>query len=139
MKTPLAGAGYPSVLIQMGDKPKRFFIHRLVGEYFIANPENKPEINHLFGDKTDNYYEHLAWVTEKENINHAFDNGLNKKVQPNDPKRSKVVLQCNTLWEVIAEFLSTMDVQRSLGFKAPNINHAIKHKKMSHGYYWKYK
>jgi hypothetical protein len=134
MKMPLAGAGYPSVLIGK----KRFLVHRLVGEYFIPNPDNKPDINHLFGDKTDNYYKHLAWSTEKENINHAFDTGLNTHVQKNDKHRSKPVIQCCKFWNEKVGFPSVKEVERSLGFKSSCIFYAIKHKTSSYGHRWKY-
>ena len=42
-------------------KVKNYFIHDLVGIYFIPNPDNKPTINHMFGNKEDNYYKHLEW------------------------------------------------------------------------------
>jgi hypothetical protein len=55
---------------------RNFKISRLVALHFISNPENKEEVNHLKG-KRDNYYKHLAWATPKENVNHAFEHGLN--------------------------------------------------------------
>lgn len=132
--------GYPTVNLY---KDKHFFkrmaVHRLVANAFIPNPENKPHINHINAVRTDNRIENLEWCTASENIHHTIKLGRHKPVKQNDAVRSKTVLQLNTKKETINEFPSTMEVQRALGFKAPNINHAIKYKKLSHGYYWRYK
>lgn len=70
---------YPVISLCKEGKEKQFLVHRLVAFAFISNPENKPDVNHKDGDKTNNVVSNLEWVTEKENDDHAFATGLKRR------------------------------------------------------------
>lgn len=74
----LSGKLYP--------KPKHIMIHRLVAEAFIPNPENKPFVNHIDCNTSNNCVENLEWVTHQENMNHAVLNDRMFKVYNNEKK-----------------------------------------------------
>lgn len=68
--------GYQQIKLYCFGIKKHAYIHRMVGDLFVPNPENKPQINHKNGNKLDNRVENLEWVTNQENINHSVENGL---------------------------------------------------------------
>jgi hypothetical protein len=73
--------GYRVVTLFKNDnglKNNVFFVHRLVCEAFIPNPENKSSVNHKNLIKTDNMVSNLEWLTHKENIQHYHNVRKNK-------------------------------------------------------------
>jgi len=69
--------GYREVTLAKDKAKKHITIHRLVGYHFVENPNNYTELNHLDGNKLNICAYNLKWCTRKENINHAFEKGLN--------------------------------------------------------------
>ena len=78
LKPMLDSHGYSYVQLCKNGKKKNHKLHRLMAQYFIENPENKPEVNHKNGIKSDWQCENLEWVTKKENIQHSYDTNLRK-------------------------------------------------------------
>jgi hypothetical protein len=72
---------YTKVGLWNGEFQKHYLVHRLVAQAFIPNPENKEEVNHIDGDKTNNNVSNLEWNTRSENCRHAVD-VLGKKGNP---------------------------------------------------------
>ena len=73
------GNGYLIVGLSKGGKRKNFYIHRLVAEAFIDNPNNKTVVNHKDYNKKNNNANNLEWLTQKENIAYSVVNMKHKK------------------------------------------------------------
>lgn len=65
--------GYKRVTLSSSNIQKRFQVHRLVTVVFIPNPDNKPCVNHIDGDKINNNACNLEWCTYSENERHSYD------------------------------------------------------------------
>ena len=80
IKLQIGKLGYHIVRLgtkKLGNK-KTFYIHRLVAQAYISNPNNLPTVNHKNGIKTDNRVENLEWCTQKENVRHSWAIGTSK-------------------------------------------------------------
>lgn len=72
LKRHFSRTGYEKAALGYGGKKIHTSVHRLVAKHFIPNPDNKPQVNHKNGIKSDNRVENLEWVTNSENIKHSF-------------------------------------------------------------------
>lgn len=70
-----------------------YSVHRLVAETFLENPENKPEVNHIDGVKTNNAVSNLEWVTSSENIRHSIEIGIRTFKSGQDHSRTALTTE----------------------------------------------
>ena len=111
------------------DKEK-YALHRLVAFAFIENPENKPVVNHIDGNKTNNCVNNLEWCTIKENNQHNHNVGLIKVYV-------RKVGQCNLNEELVKEYNSIVEAIKTTGIKS--IKEVLYNKqKTAGGFLWKY-
>lgn len=131
--------GYLCVGLCKNGKSKHYQVHRLVAIAFIENPENFPQVNHKDENISNNNVNNLEWCSAKYNINYGTCIKRSSEKQING-KKSKQVLQFTKTGEFIAEFPSTREVKRQLGFLSGNISRCCHGKlKYAYGYVWKYK
>lgn len=78
LKQSVSHKGYLRVSLSLNKVRFNTGAHILVAKAFVPNPENKPQVNHKNGIKTDNYPDNLEWCTNKENQIHAVKNNLVK-------------------------------------------------------------
>lgn len=145
LKPQIRKDGYNIVHLRKNGKTFAFYVHRLVAEAFISNPNNYSQVNHKNGIKTDNNVKNLEFCTCSENILHAY-RFLGKKAhwlgkKGKDFPLSRVVLQIKD-GKIIAEFYGVREASRCTGFSNSGISACCRgSKRYSHvgGYQWKYK
>ncbi len=75
LKSRINKHGYNYCSLSLNGKAKQFKVHRLVLQHFTPNPNNKPHVNHLDSNRSNNVAENLEWCTQKENTVHAWKHG----------------------------------------------------------------
>lgn len=120
-----------------------FTIHRLVALNFIDNPNKKPCVNHIDGNKLNNSTSNLEWCTVTENNRHSWKIG-NSKVSPNavaalKKKLCKKVLQLNLNGETIKEWSGIREAARGVGGESSCISEVCRSLRKTHkGFIWKF-
>lgn len=124
--------GYQCVYIRINKKRCFKLVHRLVAESFIPNPDNKPQVNHIDGNKKKNYVDNLEWCTRLENARHAADTGLwDKQIntfRKHNEQLRKPTIVVNILTKEVSEYQSTTHVRNELGLN--HVNELLKKKQL---------
>ena len=115
-------SGYFQVTLMKNGERKTCYVHRLLAEAYIPNPNNLPQVDHIDNDKTHNYVNNLQWITSRDN---------------NRKSKNKPILQYTLEGEFVREWPCANDVGRAA---QTNIWYCLSGKyKQAYGYIWKYK
>ena len=125
LKVSHTNSGYQQVNAGDGHRPSQL-VHRMVAETWIPNPNNYTQVNHINGDKDDNSVENLEWVTQSQNIRHAYRTGLMQVT----PIR---IVETGEIFESISE------CARRIGGDQANISACLAGRRSTHlGYHFEY-
>lgn len=131
--------GYYSVCLVKHNKPKTYRLHRIVAQAFIPNPDNKPQVNHIDGDKSNNKAENLEWCTQSENMKHAFRIGLCNNKRNGQGIRAVSVAQLDKDNNIVAIYASQKVAGRINNISPNTINACLRGVlKTGGGYKWAY-
>ena len=144
IKNQKVGTGYRCVTFYGVSGKKQYYVHRLVAETFIPNPDNLKDVNHKDGCKTNNILFNLEWCSRSDNQKHAYKNGLNRvHIDEAIKERSRPVIQCAPSGEVIAEYASASKAAKASGYNQGRISKYCRGENKKHstykGYIWRYK
>lgn len=94
----------------------REFVHRIIATLFIANPHNKPCVNHKDGDKRNNSIENLEWCTYSENNKHAHKTGLKRAKSGHESPVARLIIDTQTgiFYDTIKEAANAKGISLSL-------------------------
>lgn len=140
MKQSMHDKGYKTVSLTKDGKTKMMFVHRIVAEAFLPNPDNMPMVNHKDEDKTNNFIENLEWCTAA--YNRTYGKAVEKqakKLRGRESKKRVAVIQRSLDGEFMNWHSSIKEAAESVNGASGAISAVCKGKrKMAYGYMWEY-
>ena len=136
LKGELTEKGYIRVALT---EHKRYLVHCIVAKTFIPNPENKPQVNHIDGNKQNNYVDNLEWCTQSENMRHALKTGLKIMPKGKDVYNARVIYQYDKNNNLIKRWECMSTASQTLKICQGDMARVCKgERKTCGGYIWKY-
>lgn len=134
------GHGYKWIGLRDGSPiKKQFYIHRLVAQAFIPNPNNLPQVNHKDGNTKNNCVDNLEWCTANYNLSYGDRHEKEIKTQQLTHPNCKEVLQYSLDGVLIKKHHSQSSAGRELGIHSSGISSCCKGKLIqSGGFKWRY-
>lgn len=137
------GLGYKKILFKDGSNECEY-IHRLVAKVFIPNPHNKPCVNHIDNNPSNNAVNNLEWCTKQENTDWMIAQGRFKrteqwldKLQKSLEPRYKPVKATSIITKEVLYF-DRINGVKDKGFSPGNVCTACRNKNKYKGYIWEY-
>ncbi len=140
LRQPVDKKGYLRINFSKKGKYLKALSHRIVAITFIPNPENKPQVNHKKGIKTDNRVSQLEWATQTENIRHGYAIGLfTKDTKGSKSCHAKKIIQYDLNMNKIKEWDSIIEAAQHINSPYPSLWRILTGKYPSFkGYIFKY-
>ena len=133
MKPSIGSKGYFQVCLTVDGKKRTVKVHRIVAETFIPNPEGKPQVNHIDGNKRNNCVENLEWCTNSENQIHSYRVIGNENHGGGGGKTPVICVETNKI------YCSASDAARDTDVIVQNIIRVCKKRcKTAGGFHWNY-
>lgn len=134
-KRNITRCGYNRIVLMNNHDKSMRYVHRLVAEAFIPNPDNKRVVNHIDGDKLNNHVSNLEWATDSENAKHAVKNGLFHPFLPGEQSygsklTSEEVRRIRELY--IPRKFSSLKIAKMMGVNKSTILRVLRGETWSH-------
>ncbi|BEJ53978.1 hypothetical protein LBSG162_23490 [Lentilactobacillus buchneri subsp. silagei] len=122
------GHGYQFIKYMVHGKNRRLYVHRVVAQTFIPNPNHYEQVNHIDGNKANNAFSNLEWVTAKQNTDHALNTGL----MPSGTRNWNAKLdshQLSEFWRLVYEGgYTTGKLMKHFGLNRHSVLNILNHK-----------
>lgn len=124
--------GYLQINTRKEGKQIKPLVHTLIALTFVPNPDNKAEVNHLDGDKSNNSADNLEWCTREENMQHASKEGLLNCKGSNNNNSKLSEQDVINIRRLYAEGNIMKDIAKAYNISKPHVSDIVNHKKWKH-------